>query len=133
MKIISARYANSEGGIVLEREGQPDLYVSAGDIYLRAKSGEFGEVGDYKINQQEGAEVPQSVTRLQARIALLNADLLDSAEAAILESDTKTRLAWSDAAVFVRKSPTVSMIAELLELSEEEVDDLFRDAALVEV
>ena len=74
--------------------------------------------------------VPASVTRFQARAALAMAGLLPTVEAAIADSpDLITRLAWTDAQVFERGSPTIASLAAAIGLTEAQIDDLFRTAA----
>jgi hypothetical protein len=76
--------------------------------------------------------VPGSVSRFQARAALLQSDLLETAEAAIQNGDAITKLVWADAQEFRRASPTVAAIAGVLSLTDSEVDDLFRLAITIE-
>jgi hypothetical protein len=49
MNIISARFSNEAGGILLDRgEDEPLLYVDQCDLYRRALAGEFGPVAPYE-------------------------------------------------------------------------------------
>lgn len=75
--------------------------------------------------------VPQTVTRFQARAALHLAGLLEAVETMMQSPDTPmlARLAWQDAQVFERQSPTVLTLAEALSLSDADLDQLFIDAA----
>lgn len=76
--------------------------------------------------------VPQVVSRFQARAALHAAGLLSSVEDAIATgADVFTQIAWADAAEFRRNSPTIAALAAALGLSEEQVDNLFRQAATI--
>lgn len=76
--------------------------------------------------------VPQVVSRFQARAALHAAGLLSSVEDAIATgADVFTQIAWADAAEFRRNSPTIATLAAALGLSEEQVDNLFRQAATI--
>ena len=68
------------------------------------------------------------VSRFQARAALHAAGLLPQAEAAVSQADALTRMAWADAVVFQRTSPTIAAMAATLGLTETQVDDLFRAA-----
>jgi hypothetical protein len=72
-------------------------------------------------------------SRMQARIALHQAGLLTAAEAAVAESDAVVQIAWADAAEFRRLSPTIAALSDALELSPEQVDDLFRAAMQITV
>jgi hypothetical protein len=73
--------------------------------------------------------VPQSVTRFQARAALLGAGLLDAADAAAKAAGGVALLAWQDAQAFDRSSPTLAALAKGLKLSDAQVDALFIAAA----
>lgn len=76
------------------------------------------------------APVPASVSRFQARTALHLAGLLAPVEAAIAASgDVVAQLAWAYAAAFERGSPTVAAMAGALNLTDAQIDDLFRSAA----
>lgn len=73
--------------------------------------------------------VPVSISRFQARAALMVAGLLESVETAISQSDAMTKLAWAEAVEWRRDSPTISSIGSALGLSEEDIDNLFINAA----
>lgn len=75
--------------------------------------------------------VPMSVTPLQARRALLGAGLLDAVQAAANAADDETRLAWEYSSSVERASPFVAKLALAIGLSDEQVDDLFREAAVL--
>jgi hypothetical protein len=73
-----------------------------------------------------------SVTRFQARAALLSAGLLETVEAAIAGSgDALLKLAWADALTFERASPTIAAMSASLGLTGAQVDDLFRAASVI--
>lgn len=76
--------------------------------------------------------VPASVSRFQARAALMQAGKLDAANAAVAKADDLTKLAWDDAQVFYRASPTVNALGAALGLSAEDLDALFIAAAQIE-
>lgn len=79
------------------------------------------------------APVPESVSKFQAKAALLQAGLLDSVEAMMTAPQTPAvaKLAWSDAQEFRRQSPTVAAMTAALGLNEGQIDDLFRAAARI--
>ena len=81
-----------------------------------------------------GVWVPTSVSRFQARAALLQAGLLGDIETYMADpaTDPFVRIAWQDAQVFKRNSPTVLSLQPLLGLTDEQLDDLFRFAATIE-
>lgn len=73
--------------------------------------------------------VPASVTRRQARRALHAASLLDAVEEAINDlpepERTAVRIDWDDAATYERADPTLQRLASLLDLTGEQLDQLF--------
>jgi len=72
---------------------------------------------------------PTSVSPAQARLALLSAGLLDQVEAIVAAADVPTQIAWNNASVIERNSPTVAALAGALGLTEAQLDDLFTTAA----
>lgn len=74
-----------------------------------------------------------SVSRFQARAALLNAGLLDSVQTKMSDPATPAlaRLAWTDAQEFRRMSPTVLTMGQALDLTDVQLDDLFKQAATI--
>lgn len=81
-----------------------------------------------------GPVVPQSVTRFQARAALHLAGMLTAVEAMMKAPSTGAlaKLAWQDALEFRRTSPTVLAMAQALNLTEQQLDNLFIQAAGIE-
>ena len=67
-------------------------------------------------------------SRFQAKAALHLAGLLPQVEAAIANADPLTQLAWAEAVEYRRHSPAILTLAGVLELTDEQVDDLFRTA-----
>lgn len=73
------------------------------------------------------------VSRFQARAALRAAGLLDQAEALVQASGDQLRIdAWAEAVEIRRLSPMIADLGAALGLSDQQVDDLFRAAALIE-
>ena len=71
--------------------------------------------------------IPTTVTRFQARVALVQAghfDTIDTYIATLPKTDVK-RLAWEDAAEWERASPTLNFLANMLGLTDIDVDALF--------
>lgn len=79
--------------------------------------------------------VPNAITRFQARAMLLQAGLLDTIEAFMVNETTPRiyRLAWQDAQEFYRDSPLILTMAGIFSLSEEQLDNMFRQAVLIKV
>src|SRR5690554_4724424 len=71
------------------------------------------------------------VTRFQAKAALMQAGLLDDIEAAVAASaDPLVELAWKEAS-FERLSPFVAQMQASINLTDEQLDELFDLAATV--
>ena len=73
--------------------------------------------------------VPQQVTMRQVRLALLGAGLLDDAEMVIAAAGREAQLEWEYAAVVYRSNPAVAAVQQQKSLTDEQIDDLFREAA----
>lgn len=94
------------------------------------------EISEWEARQgQQNIElVPETITNGQGREALLNAGLLnlvDPAIESIPDEDTRQRaqIAWRYRPTFERYSPFVALMAGPLGLNEEQLDQLFIDAA----
>jgi len=74
-------------------------------------------------------------TPFQGRIALANANLMPQIEAMMNDSSTpyETKTAWEYALVWNRTSPLIESLGAALSLTPQQIDDLFRAAALIEV
>ena len=73
--------------------------------------------------------VPQQVTMRQARLALLNAGLLDDVEVVIAAAGREAQLEWEYADVVDRSNPAVAAVQQQEALTDAQIDDLFREAA----
>lgn len=87
-------------------------------------------VASYVPPPPEPIQVPQEVTAFQAKAALDAAGLYDAVEAMMADAATPRiyKLAWREAQVFRRDSPTVLAMASTLGLTSAQVDDLFINA-----
>lgn len=94
-----------------------DAWVAAGNAPIPATSQEV--------------LAPQTVTRFQARAALMLAGLLEMVEAAIANADPLTKLAWADAQSFERDSPMITNMAAAFGFSDAQLDSLFTQASLI--
>ena len=76
--------------------------------------------------------VPAKVSRMQAKQALLAAGLLATVDGAIASSgDAALQLYWAEASDFHRDHPALMAMTAALGMTPEQVDDLFRAAALI--
>lgn len=133
------KYSPSTGGFYLsEVHGSsipPDAITVSTEDYVRLlNSGKqivAGE-GGYPVNIDPPApapQVPSSVSPAQARLALLAAGLLDDVEAAVAAGPRAMQIAWQNASVIERDSPTVAALAGALGLTDAQLDELFTTAA----
>lgn len=86
-------------------------------------------------SQTAAAVVPQSITRLQAKLALSGAGLLTTIETMMtgLEPENVQRLAWENALQFERGSAMVNGMAAALGITQDQLDALFMAASAIEV
>jgi len=73
--------------------------------------------------------VPQRVSALQARRALLAADMLDQVNAAIARQPRAVQITWEYATEIYREDPMLIEVAQAIGLTTNTLDDLFRAAA----
>lgn len=70
-----------------------------------------------------------SVTPRQARLALLGAGLLDTVNSMIEGLSPADRITWDYATTIERTDPLIASLGAALELTEEQIDALFTNAA----
>lgn len=114
------------GSIDAEVEDNPEilLRVISEDEYLEA------------LEQEELAlylrDIPKEVTAAQAQVALFDAGYLDQVEELIASHPyPKVRIWWRAARNWERSNPYIYAVALELGLSDEQVDNLFKEAAKV--
>jgi hypothetical protein len=123
----------------LEVTGTTEQRILNGDRYRLVSNGEVIEFSTQaEIDAEDAAAALAAeraslvVSRFQARAALLQNNLLDTAAGAIAQADAMSQLAWEDAQEFRRNSPLVASIGGALGLTDEQLDDLFRLAKTIE-
>lgn len=72
--------------------------------------------------------VPQSITMRQARLQLLEVELLDEVEA-FVSQDRKWQIEWEYANEVFRVSPVIGALKSLLNLTDEQIDTMFIEAS----
>lgn len=101
-----------------------------------------GEIGDTLVDgvyvkpyiekeEEEGSNIPQSVTPFQAYTQLHRAGLLELVENYMAMTSIEDQIAWEKAVSFERDSPFLIQLSKELGLTEEFVDQLFIDAAKI--
>jgi len=141
---VWADVENTRINLVLKIESIPDeipFTASPDDseshgraLYADAVAGRFGPVSPY-VPADVVVTVPKSVTPRQARLALLQAGLLDAAESAIAAMDgdigRAARIDWEFASEFRRDNPLLVGVQCALGISDEQVDSLFIAASTI--
>ncbi|CAA0129345.1 Uncharacterised protein [Starkeya nomas] len=106
---------------------ESDANAASADVYTRLLDGEAGPIAPYAAPPPT---VPASVTRAQARVALFEAGLLAQVDAAVAAHPYElVRIWWADALNIERNHPYLVAMAVELELTEQQVDQLFITAA----
>ena len=86
------------------------------------------EFTDEELAELEKSKIPQSITPRQARLALLNAGLLDEVDA-MLPTNREWQIEWEYATTIERSSPLISAMATQLNLTDTQIDEMFASAA----
>ena len=73
--------------------------------------------------------IPASITMRQARLALLQANLLDTVEAGVATMPRESQIEWEFATTVERTNPLITTLATQLNLDEAALDNLFALAA----
>lgn len=80
------------------------------------------------VEEARGYEVPKTLTPRQARLALLNAGLLDDIEA-LITTNRSLGIWWEYSLDIRRDNPELIAAAQSLNLTDTQVDQLFIDGA----
>lgn len=116
---------------------ETELPVEPGCTY---ENGVFVSLADQQqqiIDAEAAARadlVPQVISKFQAKMILHAYGLLPAVDAVMADpaTDITARLAWEDAQEFRRHSPTIAAMAAMLDLSSEQLDTMFKQAAQIE-
>jgi hypothetical protein len=84
-----------------------------------------------EVLAQAGVPPFAPVTPLQARKALRIAGLIDQVDTAVAAATPEIKDAWGYASLIHRDNPALLTIAASLGLTEAQIDDLFRQAAVL--
>ncbi len=127
----NARWADAEHrNVLVDIDGKP-WSVPVTHRFYADMTVQGVEIADYVT---PAPEVPHEITAYQARIALLDAGLLDDIDAQMssLEVAPAAKIAWEYATVWLRDSVFIAELAPALGLSGAQIDALFIAAAQVE-
>lgn len=126
------KYYKSETGEVFayEADGSQDAYIKPQLTQMTEE-----EIHNH-LNPPIPKYVPQSVTMRQARLTLLAAGLLDDVETVLasMEGDEgkAARIEWDYSSEVWRNKPFVISLGTQLGLSDEQLDNLFIEAAKID-
>lgn len=115
---------------------KPPEYKEGFDIKFNIAENEFEyvekvvEVDEEKIEEPKLDEnnVPLSITPLQAKLQLLEIELLDEVEE-LVKQDRRVEIYWTNAQKFNKDDEILKTMATALGLSSEQLDDLFLQAS----
>jgi hypothetical protein len=107
------------------------------DNWVQSDSAAIGDLYDGTTFTRPPAPpepIPQVVSRFQARAALYQAGLLEQVETVMADpaTDMLAKLAWADAQEFKRSSPTIAAFSQQIGLTDEQIDELFKQAAQID-
>lgn len=137
-------YTNAEETIIVADKASggkkcvEQAQVSQQTLWGEFISGDYGSIAPYAAPQPdpEGDLARERegmvVSAFQAKAALSNASLYVAAENAVTLAGGITLLAWQTAIEYRRNSPTILALQVTLNLTDVQVDDLFRAAALID-
>lgn len=137
MQIRNPKYASENGEVIdceisINNEWLPftanakDKEAHGKAIYQSIKNGEHGAIAAYV---PPPPVVPSVVSMRQARLALLQAGLLGAVDAAINDAGQAAIIEWEYAQELRRTHPLTLSLAAELDLSEQQLDELFTAAA----
>jgi predicted transcriptional regulator len=124
-------YTKSDAGTVESVNMTDAVFESVKSKYkFLAESSK--EVKAYLAAQAEAAK-PKSVTMRQARLALLEAGLLDNVQNTVAgmqgPEGAAARIEWEYSSTMVRSQPLITAMAAALKLTDADVDALFLSAS----
>ena len=83
----------------------------------------------YSPSPPQPIRVPQQVTMRQARLELLSRGLLDGVAAMIAAAGREAQIEWEYASLVERGNPVIAGVQQQQGFTDEQIDDLFREAA----
>jgi len=123
---LDCEFSHLSGEIYSFRAMPNDVEAHGREVYARAAAGEFGTIAPYVAPPPV---IPKLITMRQAKLALLQQGLLSSVNTAIEQSDEAVKIEWEYATEVKRSGTLVQAIASGLNLTEQQLDDLFVLAA----
>jgi len=103
-----------------------DVEKHGKEIFACAIAGDFGPIAPYVAPPPV---IPNVVTMRQAKLALLQQNLLNSINTAIDQAGEAAKIEWQYATEVKRNNALVQAISAQLNLTEQQIDELFTLAA----
>lgn len=132
ISITNLRYVDPTNALIdmdVTREGEtfPFTYSPTDGAEVALAVREMLANGSYEIAAYVAPPpvVPQSVSAMQAKVALSRAGMLTSVETWVTGQGAEAQLIWTTATVFNRNSELITNAASVLGLSKDQVDALF--------
>jgi len=127
---MTRTYDRKRGVLILTAPGAPPAEVSLSlpDVEIDAA------IADYAARYAPPAPVPSEVTMFQARAVLIRSGLFRQVNTTLgaLDPETEEYQAWEYGGHVTRDGKLVAAMAAGLGLTDAQLDDLFRAAALIE-
>lgn len=120
--VLDCEFSHFPGEVHPFRAMPNDTEAHGRDAYARAIAGEFGQITPYTAPPPV---IPKVVTMRQARLALLQQSLLAAVEAAVAQAGEVAKIEWQYATDVKRDNALVTAIASQLNLTSQQLDDLF--------
>ena len=102
-----------------------------GDVFNIAKATAKPYIAPPTVDPLIAERASMTVSRFQALAALLNAGLLSQVNVALANAGPLAQLTWTKTTKFRHNSPTIASLSTGLDLTNTQVDDLFRTTALI--
>ena len=100
------------------------------ELYAKAIAGDYGTIAPYIEPPPLPPTIPTAVTMRQARLALLQAGVLSLVETAIASMESPAaQIEWNYSQEVNREQPLVKQLAEALNLTSDQLDNLFLEAS----
>lgn len=117
---------------ILKKEFKDFPAFLNGHIFIKYDNGFITSDGIKPVVEEEVPVdenvVPTKITRLQAKLQLSEIGKFSQAEV-FVQKDEKAKIYWSDADYFYRNDEILLYMAEILEINDEQLDDLFLKAS----
>lgn len=119
------------GKVVNIVEADADFAATMGWIVSDAAAiGDDYDSGSFvkPITEPAPIQVPQQVSMRQARLALLDAGLLDDVEVIIAAAGRAAQIEWGYAATVDRSHPVIAIVQQQQRMTDSQIDALFTSA-----